>query len=93
MLVFPLTRGFGRFNLGRSTGTRKDMLSMESLLSLFGIACRPIGDKGATPVQLCVLVANNRDVLQGTKAVKGREDILFVHRLGNLGKKKMNEIR
>lgn len=60
------------------------MLSVESLLRLSRITRRVIGYKGATPMQLCVLVANDGDIFERSEAVEGRKNVLFIHGLGNL---------
>lgn len=57
---------------------------MQGFAGAFGVGRRPERDKGATAVHARVLVANNGNILQGTKAVKGGEDLFFIHVFGDL---------
>ena len=87
-----LTRGFGGFHLCWSACTGKDVLSVKSLLRLFGVTGLPVCYKGATSVQLCVFVSDDRNILQRPKTVKSWENILFVHCLWNLKRDTIKQI-
>lgn len=57
---------------------------MKSLLRRVSVRSVPVSDKCAASVQPSVLVANDGDVLERTKGIKGRENVLFVEILGDL---------